>query len=104
MRLTVVTVTAALVSVGVAIAASMPKINNVKPGEYDPAHTMLVQAAWLSGIGCPTASDQDLNGDNHPDAGTYTDPACGTGDTKDNKNMGLLLAKTGPTPNNAAAQ
>jgi hypothetical protein len=34
----------------------------------------------------------------------YTDPACPTGDRGDQHNQGLLLAKTGPTTNFAAAQ
>jgi hypothetical protein len=33
----------------------------------------------------------------------YTDPACPTGDPHDNDNSGLLLVKTGPLSNNAAA-
>ena len=33
----------------------------------------------------------------------FTDPACPTGDSKDKRNEGLLLAKTGPTPNFATA-
>jgi hypothetical protein len=35
--------------------------------------------------------------------GTFSDPACPTGDAKDKQNEGLLLVKTGPTGNNAAA-
>ena len=31
----------------------------VKPDEFDPAHTHLVQGAWLDGIGCPTDCTQD---------------------------------------------
>jgi hypothetical protein len=34
---------------------------------------------------------------------TVTDPACTTGDPEDKRVEGLLLAKTGPTANNAAA-
>ena len=33
----------------------------------------------------------------------YTDPACPTGDRRDKHVRGLLLAKTGPTPNVASA-
>jgi hypothetical protein len=33
--------------------------------------------------------------------GTYTDPACPSGDAKDKHNQGLILAKTGPTSSNA---
>jgi hypothetical protein len=41
-------------------------------------------------------------GGKKPD-GTYTDPACTTGDPKDKRNEGLLVAKTGPTANVASA-
>ena len=85
---------------GVALAAS--RLEAVKPGEYDPAKTYLVQAAWLNGIGCPTAASTAAYPDTKPN-GTYSDPACGTGDPKDKRNEGLLLVKTGPTTNNAAA-
>src|SRR5688572_18760264 len=30
------------------------KFRVVKPQEFDPGRTNLVQAAWLNGIGCPT--------------------------------------------------
>src|SRR6202011_5888193 len=33
----------------------------------------------------------------------YTDPACMTGDPRDQHNQGLLLAKTGPSTTNFAA-
>jgi hypothetical protein len=88
----------AALSAGVAYAAGA---FTVKPEEADPGNTYLVQASWLSGIGCPTNA-QIYNG-----GGVYgspfTDPACPTGDTSDNHNEGLLLAKTGPTANFAAA-
>ena len=67
----------------------------VKPDEFDPAHTHLVQGAWLDGIGCPTEASTT--------ADPYTDPACATGDREDNRVQGLLLAKTGPTANVASA-
>jgi hypothetical protein len=59
--------------------------NNVKPQEFDPGHSFLVQAAWLHGLGCTTTTP------------------CPTGDSKDKQNEGLLLAKTGATTNNASA-
>jgi hypothetical protein len=62
---------------------------DVKPQEFDPGRTHLVQAAWLEGIGCPT--------------GSFTDTACSTGDPDDQRNEGLLLVKTGPTSTVAAA-
>jgi len=74
----------------------------VNPSRFDPAHSFLVQATWLDGIGCPTSQSfqNALTGKNE----TYRDPACPTGDRNDPHNQGLLLAKTGPTANNAAGQ
>jgi hypothetical protein len=83
---------------GVAYAAI--QFHQVHPGEYDPAKTHLVNGAWLMGIGCPT----DAKLAPYPATSattTYTDPACAVGDPKDKDNEGLLLAKTGPTANNA---
>ncbi len=95
----------AVVALGLAAAAyaADAKFHQVKPSTYDPAKTFLVNSSWLSGIGCPTNAGTSSNGAKTPD-GTYTDPACATGDAKDRKNEGLLLAKTGPTANYAAAQ
>lgn len=80
--------------------------HQVKPQEFDPAHTNLVQAAWLNGIGCPTNASIATYPATSP-TGTYTDSACpaapGSYDPKDQHNEGLLMVKTGPTPNNAAA-
>jgi hypothetical protein len=89
------TVLAALSVVAVAYAAAT-HFRDVKPVKYDPSKTKLVDAEWLDGVGCPTAAKLS-------DGSTYTDSACPTGDPPDKANMGLLLAKTGPTPNNAAA-
>jgi hypothetical protein len=100
---------------GIALAAAFfvvalsptaaPRADNgefqVVPGVFDPANTDLVQAAWLSGIGCPTNAGISTTGGKKPDA-SYTDPACATGDPKDKNVEGLLLAKTGPTGNAAA--
>jgi hypothetical protein len=61
-----------------------------------------VQAQCLDGIGCPTDAKVATYPSTTP-TGTYTDPACLTGDKSDRKNEGLLLAKTGPTSNNASA-
>ncbi len=76
--------------------------HQVIPFVYDPGNTHLVQSTWLDGIGCPTNSDQAAYPSTSP-TGTYTDPACPTGDQKDSQNQGLLLVKTGPSTNNAAA-
>lgn len=82
--------------------AAHPMFHQAHARNFDPAHTFLVQSAWLPGIGCPTNAGTSTNGGKKPD-GTYTDPACPTGDSKDKKNQGLLLAKTGPTTNFASA-
>jgi hypothetical protein len=78
----------------------------VKPSEFDPAKTSLVQGAWLNGIGCPTNAfyapyDPITNSAGAPIA--FSDAACLTGDPNDQRNMGLLLVKTGPTNNFASA-
>ena len=74
--------------------------HTVTPGEFDPGKTKLVQAAWLNATGCPTNAFIAL----FP-SGTapFTDAACPTGDPMDQHNEGLLLVKTGPTSNFAAA-
>jgi hypothetical protein len=87
-----------------AYAAGMFHV--VKDSDFDPHKTYLVQAEWMIGIGCPT--DADTAPFLPPDftevgKGTYTDPACPTGDSKDKRNQGLLLVKTGPTNNDASA-
>src|SRR6266550_3560762 len=74
----------------------------VTASEFDPAHTFLVQAQWLDGIGCPT--NAGVSADGSTITSHYTDAACTTGDSSDSHNQGLLLVKTGPTPNYAAAQ
>ena len=101
----------ALILASLALAVmpiSAPRADNddgkfqVVPGVFDPASTDLVQSTWLSGIGCPTNAGLSTTGGKKPDT-AYTDPACPTGDPKDMDNEGLLLVKTGPTPNVAAA-
>ncbi len=88
----------ALVFVGVAAAASF---HQVKPWKYDPKKTNLVRGAWEVGLGCPTNSKVTYDGST---ISSFTDPACTTGDPrKDADNRGLLLVKTGPTGNYAAA-
>jgi hypothetical protein len=81
----------------------------VKAGQFDPGKTFLVQGEWLAGLGCPTEAKTaacdptDPACDKTVPGPTYTDPACPTGDAKDKRNQGLVLAKTGPTTNVAAA-
>src|SRR5438309_667827 len=74
---------------------------SVRASEFDPAHTFLVQAQWLDGIGCPT--NANVSADGTTTTSHYTDLACATGDSSDSHNQGLLLAKTGPTANFASA-
>ena len=74
----------------------------VQPHEYDPGHTTLVQAEWSGATGCPNGASVATYPATKP-TGTYTDPACTTADTSDHENDGLVLVKTGPTSNNAAA-
>jgi hypothetical protein len=92
-----------LIFAAAAIAAGA--FHQVKPAVFDPAHSNLAQSGWLSGIGCPTS--QDIQAFLPPDFSTtgtvnYKDTGCPTGDSQDRTNEGLLLAKTGPTNNNAA--
>jgi hypothetical protein len=79
----------------------------VVPFEFDPGKTHLVAASWLRGIGCPTAGtvfvDDPATPAFDPKPEPFADPGCPTGDAQDKDNQGLLLAKTGPTPNVAAA-
>jgi len=89
-----------------AVAYAAGAFDRVNPREFDPAKSHLVQADWLSGIGCPTGVKAQVF--QPPDFSTtaqetVTDPACTTGDPKDKTVQGLLLAKTGPTANNASA-
>jgi len=87
-----------LIPAGAAYAES--GFNRVDPFEFDPANTRLVQSTWLPGIGCPTDARISTDGETTK---PYTDAACPTGDRRDKQNQGLLLVKTGPTPNYAAA-
>src|SRR5438034_6210621 len=83
-----------------------PGFFQVKPQEFDPGKTYLVQAAWLHGTGCPTNATIALPNTDFTGVGgfgTFTDAACLTGDPNDQRNAGLLLVKTGPTENFASA-
>src|SRR5437868_1370113 len=56
------------------------------------AHTYLVQAAWLHGIGCPTNAITAVPNSTFTGVagtGSYTDSACMTGDANDQHNEGL---------------
>jgi len=67
---------------------------------FDPFQTKLVAAEWMIGAGCPTGATINTTGG--PPNGTTTDAACPTGDSNDHNNTGLVLLKTGPTPNIAS--
>jgi hypothetical protein len=91
-----------------AAAFAWTQYFQVIPREFDPGRTFLVQAEWLTGIGCP--HEARLATPNPAFTGfsgyrPYSDPACptATSDTRDHKNTGLLLAKTGPTISNFAS-
>jgi len=87
----------AFVSIGAA-APAPPRLTEVAPWEYDPFNGSLVEADWINHIGCPFNAEV-----NTPAPGTYTDPGCPTQFRADPNVQGLLLAKTGPTANIAAA-
>ena len=99
MKLRTLGASIALLAIMSGVAYAAGNFRQVKPGEFDPGKTFLVQAQWLTGIGCPTNAKQ-FDGTTTT---TYSDPACVTGDNGDKRNEGLLLAKTGPTPNDASA-
>src|SRR5436309_7901108 len=88
-----------------------PGFFQVKPQEFDPGKTNLVQAAWLHGIGCPTNATIALPNSTFTGVGgfaTFSDLACdpmfgNLGDAKDQHNEGLFLVKTGPTVTNFAS-
>jgi hypothetical protein len=96
-RLLLAAAIAAICLVTVAYAAAFA---HVYPAKYDPGHTFLVASTWVNGIGCPTGASV-FDGSSHH---IYTDAACPTGASGDSHNQGLLMAKTGPTSNYAAAQ
>lgn len=99
-------VAAGAVSLLVAAAGAFAVTHGltVQAKEYDPVKTRLVQATWVNGIGCPTGARTATYAGNKLVRGpAYTDPACPSGDRRDMHVRGLLLAKTGPTPNVAAA-
>src|SRR3989454_6463283 len=105
-----------LVALGLAMLDAIPEplvdpldppgFFQVKPQEFDPGKTNLVQAAWLNGIGCPTNATIALPNTTFTGVGgfsAFTDTACPIGDLNDQHNEGLLLVKTGLTNNFAAA-
>lgn len=85
-----------------------PGFFQVKPQEFDPGGTKLVQAAWLHGTGCPTEATIALPNADFTGVGGFApfsdlacDPMAGNlGDSKDQHNEGLLFVKTGHTVTN----
>jgi hypothetical protein len=102
----ILAILAAMLVIPSAAGAADEGSTAAKARNFDPSQTRLVNASWLRGIGCPTNAKIvafDPTGTFLLPASTYTDPACATGDSRDKNNEGLLMAKTGPTNNNAAA-
>jgi hypothetical protein len=80
----------------------------VVPFEFDPFNTRLVAAEWQGGLGCPTqattvADNPATPGVFDPIAVPFANLACPTGDDRDQRIEGLMLAKTGPTANIASS-
>jgi hypothetical protein len=76
----------------------------VKPQEYDPGKTNLVQSTWLPAIGCPMDAIIAIPNPTFTGiSGTEPYEICTTGDPHDQRHEGLLLVKTGITGNFAAA-
>jgi len=94
-------VTFAILTLSGYVLAVPPFNFGVHPFEFDPFQTKLVSAQWVNGAGCPTGATTN----DGTTSSTFTDDACpaGTGDPQDNNNKGLVLFKTGPTPNFAAS-
>src|SRR5947209_9456414 len=100
-----------LVALGLAMLDAIPEplvdpldppgFFQVKPQEFDPGKTHLVQAAWLHGTGCPTNATIALPNANFNGISgysTYTDPAFDPalgrpGEPKGQHNASLLLVK-----------
>jgi hypothetical protein len=93
--LVALSLTAFLVVSGTASA----RLNSVQPWTFDPYSTNLVEADWINHIGCPTNTVINTGSGATP----YTNAACPTEGRRDVNVQGLLLAKTGPTANIAAA-
>jgi hypothetical protein len=86
------------VTAAAAFAAAF-NFHEAKPGEFDPAKSALVNAAWLEGAGCP--SDAVISTDGSKTATPYPAANCSGGDDKDKNNEGLVFVKSGPTANYA---
>lgn len=89
---------AAIAFAAIAAAAPAQRLTNVVPWEFRPFGSDLVESDWINHIGC--ARNAAINTGT---PGTYTDPACPTAGVTDRNVQGLLLAKSGPTAEIAAA-
>ena len=98
--------TPVLDATGTPVSDPNEGFHKVIPRIFDPFNLHLAQSTWLDGIGCPTGANTEEF--QPPDfstlgPGTYTDPACTTGDPKDKHTEGLLMVKTGKTNDDVAA-
>ena len=80
----------------------------VVPFEFDPFGSNLVAAEWKGGLGCPTQATTFVDNPATPNTFDpvpvpFADTGCPTGDDRDKRIEGLLLAKTGPTANFASS-
>ena len=92
----------AFVSIGAA--APGPKLIDVNPWNYDPFNANLVTSDWMNQLGCPfNASIHTYDSSGNLVPGTFTDPGCPVQFRGDPNVQGLLLAKSGPTADLAAA-
>ena len=81
-------------------APASAKLNDVVAFSFDPGGSNLIESNWINHIGCPTgATVYAFDGSASP----YTDSGCPTRGATDRNVQGLLLSKTGPTSNYAAA-
>lgn len=83
-----------------SVAAAAPGLTAVHVWEFDPFDSNLVESEWINHIGCPTgAKSYSFDGSST----TVVDEGCPVNGRGDGNVQGLLLAKTGPTTNYAAA-
>jgi hypothetical protein len=100
MRKKYVVALATVVALAAAAAAyaATGHFRAARPAEYDPAHSELVNAAWVNGAGCPSNATISTDGTSST---PYPAANCAGGDTGDQHNEGLLFVKSGPTANYA---
>src|SRR5437762_7069724 len=81
MRIALGVLPAVLAFTPISATHAAPPDFQVHPGTFDPAKTDLVGSLWVKGAGCPTNAAVADYPATTP-TGTYTDPACLTGDAK----------------------